>query len=400
MSEGHSAISSNRWAVLTLAALTHTLCVAMPVMCMPVLFNEISKDLGLGLVQVGTIWGIGFLPGIAMGMIGGGLGDRFGTKSVLRLLCILAGVGCAVRGLSSGFATLAAANLLFGFLFPAIPMNVHKTCGMWFESKQLGMANGVVSMGMALGFMATSMISATVMSPLVGGWSNVLFLYGAVSAAVGVAWHFSPSPSGTGESLAAGQERPSLREAVLHVLPVRNVWFLGVAIFGFGGCAQGMLGYLPLYLREMGWSGPAADNALATFHGVSMAAVIPIALMSDRSASRKQILIPAAIMMGVGTGLLSVAEGAAVWAAVILAGIVRDGFMAVFMTTIIETKGIGSIYAGTGIGLVMVFSGLSSMIAPPAGNSLASIHPGMPFLFWSGLAALGMVSLRFVRGER
>ena len=227
-----------------------------------------------------------------------------------------------------------------------------------------------------------------------------MFLYGAVSAAVGVAWHFSPSPSGTGESLAAGQERPSLREAVLHVLPVRNVWFLGVAIFGFGGCAQGMLGYLPLYLREMGWSGPAADNALATFHGVSMAAVIPIALMSDRSASRKQILIPAAIMMGVGTGLLSVAEGAAVWAAVILAGIVRDGFMAVFMTTIIETKGIGSIYAGTGIGLVKVFSGLSSMIAPPAGNSLASIHPGMPFLFWSGLAALGMVSLRFVRGER
>ena len=130
-----------------------------------------------------------------------------------------------------------------------------------------------------------------------------------------------------------------------------------------------------------------------------MAAVIPIALLSDRIGSRKKILITAALMMTIGTGLLSIADGLVVWAAVIVAGMIRDGFMAIFITTIIETKGIGAVYAGTGIGLVMIFSGLGSMISPPIGNSLAYIHPGVPFIFWAGLGIVGFISLFFIKEE-
>ena len=61
--------SNYRWYILTLAALTHTLAVAMPVMSLPVLFKEISADLSLNLVQIGTIWGIGSLPGIVTGLV-------------------------------------------------------------------------------------------------------------------------------------------------------------------------------------------------------------------------------------------------------------------------------------------------------------------------------------------
>jgi ACS family hexuronate transporter-like MFS transporter len=388
--------SSYKWYVLALAALTHTFSVALPVMCMPVLFKEISEDLGLSLVQIGTIWGMGFLPGIIMGMIGGALGDRFGTKKILRILCFLAGIGCVLRGFSSGFLTLAATNLFYGFLFPAIPTNVHKTCGVWFPVRQLGLANGIVSMGMALGFMVGSMISATVMSPLLGGWKNVLFFYGIVSMAIGIFWHFAPSAPGNNSATDNTADRISFKDAIIQVFPIRNIWFLGIAILGFGGCAQGMLGYLPLYLREIGWSGILADSALGAFHGISMAAVIPIALISDRLGSRKKILIVASLMMTVGTGLLSIADGIVVWAAVIIAGMIRDGFMAIFMTTIIGTRGIGAVYAGTGIGLVMVFSGLGSMISPPIGNSLAHILPGLPFIFWAVLGVVGFISLLFV----
>lgn len=391
--------SEYRWYILALAALTHTFSVALPVMCMPVLFKEISDDLGLGLVQIGTIWGMGFLPGIIMGMIGGGLGDRYGTKRILRLFCFFAGIGCALRGFSNGFYSLAATNLLYGLLFPAIPMNVHKTCGLWFSKRQLGLANGIVSMGMALGFVVASMISATVMSPFLGGWKNVLFFYGAVSMVVGMFWHLAHPAPEKDDATTPTTTRVSLKSVIIRVSRIRNVWFLGIAILGFGGCAQGMLGYLPLYLREIGWSGILADNALGTFHGISMVAVIPIALLSDRLGSRKKILIPAALMMTIGTGLLSLVDGILVWVAVIVAGIIRDGFMAVFMTMIIETKGIGSVYAGTGIGLVMIFSGLSSMASPPIGNSLAHIHPGLPFVFWAGLGMVGSLSLFLVKVE-
>ena len=160
---------SYRWYVLALAALTHTFAVAIPSMCMPVLFKEISVDLGLNLVQVGVVWGLAALPGIVTGLAGGSIGDRFGAKRTLMIVCLLSGAAGALRGLSDGYLSLAITIFLSGFLFPAIPMNVHKICSIWFSGRQLGLANGVVSTGMALGFMITSVLSATVLSPLLGG---------------------------------------------------------------------------------------------------------------------------------------------------------------------------------------------------------------------------------------
>jgi MFS family permease len=83
---------------------------------------------------------------------------------------------------------LAFTTLITGIAHWSIPMNVHKTCGVWFPKDQLGMANGVVSVGMALGFLCGSLLAATVFSPLFGRWRNVLFVYGAVAVLFGVLW--------------------------------------------------------------------------------------------------------------------------------------------------------------------------------------------------------------------
>ena len=131
-----------------------------------------------------------------------------------------------------------------------------------------------------------------------------------------------------------------------------------------------------------------------------MVFAIPIALWSDRLGSRKTVLMAGALMVITGVGLLSVAGGAMVWVAVCIAGLVRDGFMAVFMTTIIETKGVGPAYAGTAIGLVTAFSGLGNLIAPPLGNSLARLAPGIPFLFWAALAVMGLLGLYLAKESR
>lgn len=46
---------NSHWYVLTLAALTFTFVCAMPMICMTVLFEEISEDLGLSLVEMGVV---------------------------------------------------------------------------------------------------------------------------------------------------------------------------------------------------------------------------------------------------------------------------------------------------------------------------------------------------------
>jgi predicted MFS family arabinose efflux permease len=157
-----------------------------------------------------------------------------------------------------------------------------------------------------------------------------------------------------------------------------------------------MLGYLPLYLRDIGWTAADADGALATFHGISMVFTIPMALLSDRTGSRKRILVVATVMTIVGIGLLSVAEGTLVWVAVILSGIIRDGFMAIFMTMVMETKGVGKTYSGTAMGMIMVYYRIGGLVSPPLGNSLARIDVGLPFLFWALVGLLALLGFYFV----
>ncbi|MCP4429219.1 MAG: MFS transporter, partial [Chloroflexi bacterium] len=129
----HIQSSAYKWLILTLAAFTFTFVVAIPQMSLPVLFDEISTDIGLSLVQVGWIWGVGSVMGILVGLIGGPVGDRFGSRRTLAVACLLMGIAGAARGLSNNFATLAFTMLITGFAQWSIPMNVHKTCSVWFS---------------------------------------------------------------------------------------------------------------------------------------------------------------------------------------------------------------------------------------------------------------------------
>ena len=191
-----------------------------------------------------------------------------------------------------------------------------------------------------------------------------------------------------------------MRQALSRVVRLRNVWLLGLVMLGVGGCIQGTLGYLPLYLREIGWPPAQADAALASFHAISLAAVFPLALLSDRLGSRKTFLVVAMMMFATGVGLLAVADGAIVWVAVLMAGAVRDGFMAIFMTMVTELDGVGVKYAGTAMGLTLTLSQAGNLIAPPLGNSLASHNLRLPFALWAAMALAGFAVFHLVREEK
>lgn len=389
--------SNYRWYILALATLTNTLVAAIPGMCLPVLFDEISSELGLSLVQVGLIWGISALPGVFTVLAGGAIGDRFGPKRVLIISCLLVGLTGALRGTASSFLSLAAAMFLLGLFSPFITMNTLKMCGTWFPGHQLGLASGVLSMGMALGFLVSSMLSATFLSPWLGGWRHVLFFYGGIAMILSIPWFFSRPFPELVQGMAPAHHSHSLWQSLGRVARIRNLWLFGLTILGVGGCVQGTLGYLPLYLRGAGWPAASADGALAAFHTISMICVIPVALASDKLGTRKKVLVAGALILVLGISLLAFVNGAVVWIVVCMAGMVRDGFMAVFMTSIIETEGVGVMYAGTATGMVMVFSGIGNLLAPPLGNSLAEVSPGLPFVFWAALAGMGVIGLLTIK---
>jgi len=389
--------SNYRWYILALVAMTATLAAAMPLMSMPVLFKEISEDLNLSLVQLGTVWGIANAAGIFILLIGGLLADRFGVRLVLTVACFLGGLAGALRGLADGFVSLTVTMFLFGLATAIIPIILHKTCAVWFSGRRLGLANGVVSIGMAVGFTFGALISATILSPMLGNWRNVMFLYGAISVVISILWCLSRNEPGKTVSSPDITTVIPFRQALSKVVRIKNVWVLGFILLGQLSCVQGTLGYLPLYLRQVDWTPVSADGTVAAFNGISTLAVIPIVLLSYRLGSKRIILFAGTLFTAIGVGLLSIVSGPSVWAAVLLAGIVRDGYMAVYMTTIIESEEIGAVYAGTAIGLAMTIARLGVLFAPPVGNSLAGIGIGLPFTFWAGLAFLALFGFFFLK---
>jgi cyanate permease len=396
MVNSKSSGANYKWYVLVLAALSFTFSFAMQQICMTVLFDEIVRDLGLNIVQVGVVWGIPALAGLFIVFVGGLLADRYGAKRVMGIACLVAGLAGAMRGLTGDFVSLALVTFFLGISAWVLPSSVFKTTATWFSGRQLLIANGAVSTGMGFGFTLGAMISATIMSPLLGGWQNVMFLYGGISVIIGLLWLFAVREPDQLGSAGPGGGVP-LRQAISRVFPIKAIWLIGLTMLGYVGCIQGILGYLPLYLRQSGWTVASADGTLAAFNGVSTLGAIPLALLADRIGLRKVVLFPVLLITVVGVALLPLVGGAMVWVLMIMMGVARDGFMGVCLTMSTETKGVGVVYAGTAVGLTQTILNLGSFAAPPLGNSLEQVNANFPFFLWAAFGLLGLLAFCFVR---
>jgi MFS family permease len=290
--------------------------------------------------------------------------------------------------------------ILIGIMLPMVSMSAYKICGLWFPPRQLGLANGILTMGLSLGFLVGSLLSATVLSPWLGGWRNVIFFYGGVALLFCIPWYFvlrAPDPV-----IEGPVEKTSvlMRAALTHILGLKNIWLLGITMLGVAGCMQGVSGYLSLYLRGQGWVPVQADGALSVLSLMSLICILPITLWSDRLGSRKYLLLGMVVLIAFASGILSIANGWVVWVVLILAGMVKDGSTALLMTMTIETDGVGPVYAGTASGFIMLFMFIGNLLSPPLGNKLADTSAGLPFVFWAGLAVVGILSLLFSKGAK
>jgi MFS family permease len=116
---------------------------------MPELFKEISFDLELSLVSIGTIWGLDPLAGVFFSFPAGLLADHFGVKRSLTVACILAGLLFSLRGLSGNFTSLAITRFLFGIMATITFTIAPKTTAVWFSGRHLGLANALHILGCA-----------------------------------------------------------------------------------------------------------------------------------------------------------------------------------------------------------------------------------------------------------
>jgi sugar phosphate permease len=380
------------WYILALTGLTYAIIAGVNRMCMPVLFKEIGDTLHLSVGDIGVVWGMDPLAGVFVGLPAGLLADRFGIKKTLVVLCILAGIFGALRGFSTSFVSLSATMFLFGLMSAAAPAIIPKVTAEWFNDKRLAFSNALLNILWSLGSMAATIFTATYFSPLLGGWKNVLFVYGIPSVLLGFLWLFTgrergPSASGTGPVSI----KVPFREALYHVVRTKEVWLIGIITLTNWGASMGLFGYLPLYLEKtMGWSKASAGNTITVFSGLMLVGSIPMALLSDKLHTRRGVLVVSISALVACLLLIPFVSATWIWIIIIVGAFLRSAASSLFNVMIFETKGIGSKYGGTAIGLASTVSMAGAFLAPSVGNRLVQFGPAVPFIFWGCLAAIGI----------
>lgn len=224
---------------------------------MPVLFPEISAELGLSIVEVGWFWDASSFYGDSDRLDQRGARGSLWDAPYADHLLLGWFAGCIARVLVRFYH--AGAYLVFIWSDSTFSANEcpQSLCNLvsrqafhgqrhWFDGDGIWVHGG---------------ICAECHNPFTTSrWvANVLFLYGAISAIIGILWYFTQtSPNGVNLRDKSGKQT-SMKEAVAHIVGLRSIWFVALAGMGFNAaCVQGTLGYLPTYLTQIGWSDVAA----------------------------------------------------------------------------------------------------------------------------------------------
>ncbi len=393
-----------KWYLLIVATLIQFFAVSVAWNCIPVLFTEIEQDLNLSIVQIGIIWS---MPPIAMftfAIPSGLLSSKLGIRQAIGIGCVLTALMGGLRGISSNFVVLTVFMFLFGASFTVIFVNMPKVTKIWFPRHQLGVSNGILQAGMNTGAGLGMAVSATLLSPLLGGWRRVLFLCATPAVVLGIIWWqsvkgFTPNVKLSGNVNPNGRG-VSFRESLSEVVSSKGLWLLSMAFLGLAGSYFGIVHYLPRYLELGGMSRVSADGITSSLLWAAAAGNIILPVISDKVGSRKLVLLPSALIASIYMLLLPHLTGGALWAVAIIGGFAFPGCVPLLFAALLEVKNIRLASSGVALGLMISIGHFGGFVSPIIGDMLATSNSMLPFIFWASLPILSLASLLFFRETR
>lgn len=345
-------------------------------MSVPVLFGEMMQTKGWTIASLMAAWGAIPLAIIFINFPAGIVGDKFGMK-VAGIGAIMIGIVGALRGLAPTSTMFYFSMLAYGATFPFAFVLMPKALGSYFPPAQLGMANGVSLGAYGLGAAGALQLSGTVISPAVGGWQNVIYLYSLIALACGILWLLTvKDPPVDKAAAAAAGPAPSLVTLLVGLLKNTQVLIICLIYFMFLGGWIGMSGAYPslgVAARGIshGQSAFVVTFALLTY--VAGCFIFPT--ISDKVGLRRPVYCACLLISGFGMFMTAITADYTmilVWAAVwgLFAGAIPIVFAIPF-----ETPSVGVALGGAAIGLILAAGNIGGFLFPTFISTFAGGEP-------------------------
>ncbi|NHC43226.1 MFS transporter [Bacillus sp. MM2020_1] len=279
---------------------------------------DMMKDLGLSKTAFGLLGSAFFWTYALMQIPVGTIVDKLGPRLTYGIAVIWWSIASALTATGRSIGLLIGIRALMGIgESPAFPTNT-RVIADWLPSKERGLANGIFTMGIAVGAGLTTPLVAWIVQTF--GWRASFIFTGALGVAWALCWFisFKNKPSADTkvnkaelEYILDGQVENG-KEVVAaprlkwyQLLKYRNVWGILFGLFAQDYLLYLMLTWLPTYLvieRHMTLL-KAGFNSMIPWIAASIGAVLG-GYLSDRLikkgwnpiASRKTIMITGMIL--------------------------------------------------------------------------------------------------------
>ena len=365
-----------RWLVLAMVFLVHGTAIGLVWQAIPPLKGVLAVDTGTTASAVILVFAAINFTLLLFQLPGGLLGDRFRLRYVVGVGAVVTGVATAARGLFPSLPGLLATSVLAGVGMALVNPNLIKIVTEWFAAEELGLAQGVTIAGNTIGSGLAGSLSAGALLVALGSWERVFLVYGAFTAALGVAWLVlvrSPDRHETPEYAHDGMatllhEGESAMDALKGVFGARStlpaVTLTAVAFWAI----LGSLGVLPEYADAQPF--PVAEFWLGTPLFVATFGALSLPLLSDR-IGRSTVLYLAVTGLAGGIVLTGLASTLPVFlAGMVVAGYFGGGMLAMIYLLPGHLRDIGPARAGTMSGVLLSLGMLGGTVGPVVGATV------------------------------
>ena len=356
------------------------------------LLPEIADEIHLTNTQIGVIWGAWPFGMLFFSIIGGSLGDRFGVKKVVAACLPLAALLSAARGFCYSFETLAAVMFLLGVTLGLLLPNLTKGVGIWFPSSELGRAQGILLIGASGGLAISTMLSASVLSPLLHGWRNVMSLSGVILLVLFIFWVTLARERPRGDVPSGQTEgRSKFMQGFKKVSRVRDVWYVAVIELSAVGTFIAYIGLFPKIMVDRGMDPGMAGIYLSIMVWATCAFHFIGPFISDKVGFRKSFILPFLVIFCIALVGQGFSTGGLLVFFLVLMACGYGSVVALTRTVIFEIEGIGPSLAGTAMGIIFTLNRLGGWLIPIAMGGVLDVTSFLwaPFLL---IAALNLIA--------
>lgn len=273
--------------------------------------DQVSAGLGLSAAMTGLLTTLPVMSFALFGALTPAMSRRMGEQRLLLGAIVLLAAGQAARALADSAVPFMAASAV-ALAGGAVGNVVIPALIKRHFPRRAGAMTTVYSTALAAGTMVAAAATVPVQQAAGGNWHVALGVWAALAAVAAIPW------------LALRRGEPERRDTPVRagadgLLRSRLAW----AVAGYFGSqsliAYVMFGWLPLLLRDHGYTAGEAGLVLAVFTGLGIPVSMAVPALAARLSGQRPLVIAFSVLYAAGfAGLLT---GHALWAWSILVAV-------------------------------------------------------------------------------